>query len=55
MAVNCWVEPTARLSGEAGVTAMEDNVGVGVGVVAGFDLHATTPIVIVASKATIKK
>ena len=28
VAVNCWVEPTAKLAGEAGATAMEDKLGV---------------------------
>ena len=26
VAINCWVEPTAKLTGEAGVTVIEDNV-----------------------------
>ena len=26
--MNCWVEPTIKLAGEAGATAIEDNVGV---------------------------
>jgi len=27
VAINCWVEPTTKLAGEAGAIAMEDNVG----------------------------
>jgi hypothetical protein len=31
VAENCWVEPTARLTGSPGVIIIEDSVGVGVG------------------------
>jgi hypothetical protein len=29
VAVNCWVRPAAKLTGEDGVTAIEDNVAAG--------------------------
>jgi len=29
VAANCWVEPTNKLAGGTGVTAIEDNVGAG--------------------------
>ena len=30
VAINCWVEPTTKLAGEAGAIAMEDKVGAAV-------------------------
>ena len=41
VAVNAWVEPTAKLAGEAGATAIEDNVAEDV-VVEAVDAAATT-------------
>jgi hypothetical protein len=61
VAVNCWVEPTAKLACEAGVTAMEDNVGVLVVAVVivvedeAFDEHAVAPKVRAAINPMIRK
>jgi hypothetical protein len=59
--VNCWVEPTIKLAGEAGATAIEDNVGVFVVVIVVvvedevFDEHAVAPKVRVAINPMIRK
>jgi hypothetical protein len=61
VAVNCWVEPTAKLACEAGVTAMEDNVGVLVVAVVivvedeAFDEHAVAPKVRAVINPMIRK
>ena len=59
--MNCWVEPTIKLAGEAGATAIEDNVGVFVVVIVVvvedevFDEHAVAPKVRVAINPMIRK
>ena len=61
VAVNCWVEPTIKLAGEAGVTAIEDNVGVLVVAVVivvedeVFDEHAVAPKVRAAINPMTRK
>jgi hypothetical protein len=61
VAVNCWVEPTAKLAGEAGATAIEDNVGalvVAVVIVVedeGFDEQAVAPKVRAAINPMTRK
>jgi len=51
VAVNCWVEPIAKLSGVAGVTAMDDNVAVDV--VVGADVDVGEQEVMTIVKTTI--
>ena len=50
VAVNCWVAPTSKLTGDDGITAIEDNVSVEV------DLeHAANPkvkLAFVCNKST---
>jgi hypothetical protein len=59
--VNCWVEPTIKLAGEAGATAIEDNVGAFVVTIVVvvedevFDEHAVAPKVRVAINPMIRK
>ena len=61
VAVNCWVEPTIKLAGEAGATAIEDNVGVSVVAVVivvedeAFDEHAAAPKVRAAINPMVRK
>jgi hypothetical protein len=61
VALNCWVEPTAKLAGEAGATAIEDNVGVFVVAVVivvedeAFDEHAAALKVRAAINPMIRK
>jgi hypothetical protein len=61
VAVNCWVEPTIKLAGEAGATAIEDNVGVLVVAVVivvedeVFDEHAVAPKVRAAINPMTRK
>ena len=53
VAVNGWVEPTTKLSGEAGVTAIEDNVDEGVDV--DFDEQAAITMVRAAINPMVKQ